>query len=94
MGKYIAIGHWKASRYISSIVTTQNTMRDFREDLKRNEFIPYIVMTEKRFNEIIELDRYDIFQEVKKMTTNYRKWDIVTEYICQCCDIIQEQCNS
>lgn len=34
---------------------------------------------------------YDLFNEVKKMTTNYRRWDDITEYIEQCFDIMEEK---
>ena len=48
-----------------------------------NEFTPYVVMTEaimeKVFNE--NASRYEIFEQVKKMTTNYRVWGVVTDYI-------------
>ena len=91
MKKYISIGHWKGNKNTTSVASTSRTKKDFREMLGGNEFIPYIILTEDRFNKVIELDTFDLFNEVKKMTSNYRKWDEVTEYINQCWDIMEEK---
>lgn len=91
MKKYISIGHWKDNKNTTSVASTARTKEDFRETLGGNEFIPYVILTENRFNKVIELDTFDLFNEVKKMTSNYRKWDEVTEYINQCWDIMEEK---
>ena len=36
-------------------------------------------------------DSFDLFDEVKKMTGNYRKWNDICDYIEQCFDIMEEK---
>lgn len=96
MNFYIAIGHWGEGRdTITSLVNCNHTMKDFRRDLKGNGFIPYVVLTEKRFQKMLEAKNADecfgLFDLVKSLTSNYRVWNLVTEYIEQCDDIIQEK---
>lgn len=90
MNKYIAVGHWAGSTNISSIVGSNDTMKDFRHDCKANGFIAYIVMKEDKFNNIKD-DRDLIYETVKKSTSNYRKWNIVTEYLTECSYIVEEK---
>jgi len=87
---YIAIGHFKGNKNITSIVESQITKKDFIKDCYGNGFVPYITMTEKTFNKILnyDSDSLAIFEQVKKMTTNYRVWNIITDYLEECLDII------
>jgi len=82
---YATIGHWKDDKNIRSIVLTQNTKKDFMRDCYGNEFVPYVVMTEAMLDKIFNEceDGMDVYEQVKKMTTNYRVWNIVTDYIKQ-----------
>lgn len=89
--KYLAIGHWIESSNVTCISAFGLSIRDFRGTLSANGFVPYVVMTEERFNHLKNMDSFDIFETVKKMTTNYRVWDVVTEYIEQCSDIMEEK---
>jgi hypothetical protein len=89
--KYLAIGHFKENKNITCVVSKSNTLKEFRKDLCGNEFIPYVVITEKMMKKISELDCMDLFDQVKKMTSNYRVWNDVADYIEQCCDIMQEK---
>ena len=89
MKKYIAIGHWAEDKNITSIAHSNPNMKSFRDDLGGNAFVPYVIITEKRFDEI--LNGADVFEEVKKMTSNYRKWNEITDYIGQCLDIMEEK---
>ena len=57
-----------------------------------NEFVPYVVLTEKMLNKIQACTySMDIFNQVTKMTTNYRVWEKVTDYLVQCFDIITDK---
>lgn len=57
-----------------------------------NEFVPYVVLTEKMLNKIQACTySMDIFNQVAKMTTNYRVWKKVTDYLVQCSDIIADK---
>lgn len=99
MNFYIAIGHWGEGRdTITSLVNCNHTMKDFRRDLRGNGFTPYVVLTEKRFQKIVEAKNAEEFTEsydlVKTLTSNYRVWNLVTEYIEQCDDIIQEKLDT
>lgn len=91
MKKYIAIGHWNDNKNITSVASTSRTIKDFRDLLGRNGFIPYVIFTEKRFNEIETISNWDLYETIKKMTSNYRKWNDIVEYINQCYDIMEEK---
>lgn len=90
-GRYIAIGHWEESKNITSVVDVDTSIKNFRQTLSGNAFIPYVIITEKRFKNFETMNDYDIFEEVKKMTSNYRVWDSVSDYIAQCFDIMLEK---
>lgn len=47
MKLYVAIGHWKENKNITSIVHEQNTKADLMRDCSGNGFVPYVVLTEK-----------------------------------------------
>ena len=55
------------------------------QDCYGNAFVPYVVMTEAMIAKIFDGDKdcMEVYEQVKKMTSNYRVWDIVTEYITQ-----------
>lgn len=91
MKKYVAIGHFKYDSNMRSIAIAQNSMKEFRTDLAGNEFCAWVVLTEKRFEKLQNMDESEIYEEVKKMTSNYRRWNDVTDYIYQCRDIIEER---
>lgn len=89
MKKYIAIGHWTENENMTSVANTAMTMKNFRDDLGGNNFVPYVVISEKKFEKL--LNGADVWEEVKKLTSNYRKWNDITEYIAQCLDIMEEK---
>lgn len=91
MKRYIAIGHWSDSENIISVAHSNNSLKDFRADLSGNGFIPWMILTEKSFQDI--LDGADVWEMVKRKVTNYRKWDLVTDYIGQCLDIMEDRIN-
>lgn len=91
MKKYIAIGHFAGEENMTSVAMSNHNMKDFRADCGGNGFIPWVIITEKRMETMKSLDCFDLFNEVKKMTTNYRRWDDITEYIEQCFDIMEEK---
>ena len=93
MKKYIAIGHWRDSKNITCVASTQNTMKDFRNDLINNEFVAYVVLTEKKFETVKNATSLELFKEVQKLTSNYHVWENVTDYIKECLDIIEEKIN-
>lgn len=89
MKKYIAIGHWKENENVTCVSHKNNSLKDFRNDLGGNGFIPWMILTEKSFQEI--LNGAEVWEMVKKKVTNYRKWNLVTDYIEQCLDIMEER---
>lgn len=91
MKKYAAIGHFKGSENMVSVAMKSTTIKSFRENLYGNEFIPFCIISEKKFEVLKNADCMDLFEEVKKMTTNYRKWNDICEYIEQCSDIMEER---
>lgn len=95
MKTYAAIGHFKDSENMISVAMTANTKKDFMHDLYGNEFVPYVVLTEsmiEKLRVIIAADEcFGVFEQVKKLTTNYRVWNEVTDYIEQCFDLIEER---
>lgn len=89
MKVYTAIGHFKGSKNITSVAIEQNTKKDFLNDCYGNEFVPYVVITEKMFGKVQNCEyETDVYEIVKKMTSNYRVWDIVSEYLWECRDIV------
>lgn len=95
MKVYAAIGHFKDSKNTTSVAIMQNTKKDFMADCYGNDFVPYVVITEAMFERLREIsnsgEAFALFDQVKKLTTNYRVWDVVTEYIEQCFDLLEEK---
>lgn len=92
MNVYAAIGHFKGNENITCIALMQSSKKEFMTDCYGNEFVPYVVLTEKMLNKIRACTySMDIFNQVAKMTTNYRVWEKVTDYLVQCSDIIADK---
>lgn len=92
MKTYVAIGHFKDSENITCVAMTQTSKKAFVVDCYGNAFVPYVVLTEKTLGKIQACaDSMDIWEQVKKMTTNYRVWDTVADYLDECFDIIEEK---
>ena len=93
LNKYIAIGHWADNNNVTSVSFKQYTLKDFKNDLGGNNFIAWLILTEKAFDKIVnsECDRDVVWDMITKKVTNYRKWDIINEYIAQCLDIMQDK---
>lgn len=95
MNAYIAIGHFKDSENTISVAMTAHTKKDFIADLRGNEFVQYVVLTEsmvETFRAILAADDcFGVYEQVKKLTTNYRVWNQVTDYLEQCFDFIEER---
>lgn len=99
MKKYMAIGYFKfkGKDSMQCIVSGNNTKDDFMHDLRVNEFVPYAVITGPMLRKLTEEypkeDNYSdlVWEQVQKLTTNYRIWDTLTEYVLQCADIMQEK---
>lgn len=95
MKAYIAIGHFKENKNATiCIAFKQNTKKDFYNDCLGNEFVPYVILTEKKLRSFENLDSFYLFDEVKKLTSNYRKWNLITEFIEQCYDIMIEKISN
>jgi len=95
MKVYAAIGHFKGESNTISIASTQNTKKDFRKDCYGNGFVPYVIITEKKFKEIAACDdNMEIWEITKKLTTNYRVWNIVADYLEQCLNILENKMNA
>ena len=62
------------------------------QDCYGNEFVPYVVITELMLEKFLACtDCMEIFDQVKKLTSNYRVWNDVADYIEQCSDIISDK---
>ena len=92
MKKYAAIGHWKGTEDMTSIAAAQNTKADFVSDLRANGFVPYVVITEGMMEKLGAAD--DVYDLVKKMTTNYRVWNDVADCLDQCFDILKDKVSA
>ena len=91
MKKYIAIGHYKDTDNLTSVALSKSTKKDFIVDLRGNEFVEFAVLTESMFNKMLNMTYEELWNQVKKLTTNYRKWNEIYEYFSQCYDIMQER---
>lgn len=91
MKVYGAIGHFKWSENITFIAYADNTKQNFTESCRKNEFVPFVVFTEKSLEKALSADCFELYEQVKKMTTNYRVWNDVTDYIEECADTINEK---
>ena len=56
-----------------------------------NEFIAYAIISEKKLHVLGVVDDMQLFEEVKKLSSNYRRWNDLTDYIEQCYDIMVER---
>lgn len=91
MKKYLAIGHFEDSENMTSVAMSNRDMKNFKSDLGGNGFIAWAIITEKRMETLRNLDEFELFYEVKKMTSNYRRWNDICDYIEQCFDIMEEK---
>lgn len=91
MKRYIAIGHFEDSKNMTSVAMKAYSIKDFRDNLGGNGFIPFVVIPEKKMFILKNANSFVLFEEVKKMTTNYRKWNDICDYIEQCYDIMEER---
>ena len=92
MNAYLAIGHFKDSKNVTSIAAQQTTKKDFMRDCYGNEFVPWVVITEKTFERLSKRDdELAVWEIVKKLTSNYRVWNAVADYIEQCFDLMTEK---
>ena len=73
---YAAIGHFKGSENTTCVASTNLTKKAFQDDLRG------------MFDRLMSLDGLDRWEQVKKLTSNYRKWRELDDYIEQCGDII------
>ncbi len=91
MNAYIAIGHFKDSENITTVALMQRTKKAFMRDCYGNDFVPYVVLTEAMVEKVLSLDSFALWDQVRKLTSNFRKWNEVTDYIEQCGDIIEAE---
>ena len=93
MKKYIAIGHFKGNDNMTSVAMKDVSRKSFEENLRGNEFVAWAVIGERKMNALranID-DCFGLWDEVKKLTGNYRRWNDLLDYIEQCFDIIEEK---
>jgi len=91
MNAYIAIGHFKDSENITTVALMQRTKKAFMRDCYGNDFVPYVVLTEAMAEKVLSMDSFALWDQVRKLTSNFRKWNEVTDYIEQCGDIIEAE---
>ena len=88
---YAAIGHFKGSENTTCVASTNVTMRAFQHDLRGNEFVAYAVLTERLLDKLMSSEGFELYKQVQKLTSNYRRWDDLMDYIEQCSDIIADK---
>lgn len=91
MNAYITIGHFKDSKNITTVALMQRTKKAFMRDCYGNDFVPYVVLTEAMVEKVLSMDSFALWDQVRKLTSNFRKWNEVTDYIEQCGDIIEAE---
>lgn len=93
MKTYIAIGHFKESENITSVAMKCTSRKSFEQNLRGNEFVAWAVIGERKMEALKRNidDCFGLWEEVKKLTSNYRKWNELIEYIEQCIDIMEEK---
>ena len=89
--RYIVIGHFKNNTNITSIADCGYTIKDVRMDCRGNDFIPYVILNEKKFISLNGKGVYQTFEALKHLTSNYYKRIVVTNYIIHCYDIMQQK---
>lgn len=89
MKKFVAVGHWAVNKNTTSVAEQGRTKADFAEMLKFNGFVAYSIISEEVFRSMKEMDCFAIYDAVKAVTPNYRKYNEVTDYIEQCYDIME-----
>lgn len=96
MKKYIAIGHFKENENMTSAAMESENRKNFEYELKRNGFVAWAVIGRRKMEVIKETinQGFGLWEEVKKLTTNYRRWDDIYDYIEQCIDIMEEKIES
>lgn len=92
MKKYVAIGHWDNSENITCVISEADTIKDFRSDLRGNAFVTFVILSEQKLAEIKSADGFfEVFQIIKKLTGNARRWSEIVDYLDQCWDIIESK---
>lgn len=93
MKTYAAIGHFRESKNMVSVAMKASTKKNFAANLGGNAFVPYIIITEGTLERLktADGDAMETFEIVKGLTSNYRIWNEVTDYIEQCLDILEER---
>lgn len=80
--KYFAIGHFKKSKKITHFHGYgYSSKQQFLNELKMDSFTPYIIFTEKTYKNIRFANYQQIRDQVTRLTTNYRKYDLIAEYV-------------
>lgn len=90
MKVYSAVGHFKGCENMKAVAMKCNNKSNFVSNLRGNEFVPYIIITESMLEKLKKMDEWELFQQVKKMTTNYRLWNDLADYLAQCLDIVED----
>lgn len=93
MKVYAAVGHFKGCKNMKAVAMICSNKSNFVVNLRGNEFVPYIVITENMLEKFKTMNDWEIYQQVRKMTTNYRLWNDLADYLIQCLDIIEERMN-
>lgn len=90
MKVYAAVGHYKGCENMKAVAMKCSSKSNFVVNLGGNEFVPYIVITENMLEKLKTMNDWELYQQVKKMTTNYRKWNDLVDYLEQCLDFVEE----
>lgn len=81
MKKFIAIGRFQWNQYHQEIEIEANTVAEARHEAKANEFHVLTVLSEKMIEKLQKMNREERWEQVKKLTTNYRKWRMLEDRI-------------
>ena len=89
MKVYAAVGHFKGCENMKAVAMQCTSKSNFVVNLRGNEFVPYIVITENMLEKLKTMDNWELYKQVRKMTTNYRLWNDLADYLTQCLDFVE-----
>lgn len=79
---YGVIGHYKGEKRMETVIIVSESKKQCTEALKVAEFVPYVIITDKTWQKIQKCKGMkEVFEQVKKMTTNWRVWNKVAIYL-------------
>lgn len=92
---YVGIGYYRDSKQNTTSVASLNVnKKSMHKECMRNGFVAQLILSEKQCEKIKDMKQLDILDTIDGMMGNKNAcWD-VSDYLCQCGDIISEKIES